>query len=96
MDNLSEFRLQIKSLDAELLSILSKRFEICLKMGRIKKKSKISVHQPDVEQDLKKFWLESVETLHCNVSTLEPEFIEKLFDLVLAYSKKIQTRLSAE
>ena len=82
---LADFRKKIDSIDMELLSLLSERMALAPEIAKIKQASSEPVLQPErvneVLQIRKEWALES---------NIDPDFIEKLFSLILKESMRLQ------
>ena len=83
--SLSELREQIDSLDAEILSLLSKRFELVKKIGQRKKAEKKEIFDPKREKDLLKNLSQKAQ-----IKKISSQFIEELFKLILKQSRLLQ------
>ena len=86
-NKLEDWRKQIDTLDEKILVLLAKRMNISSKIGRFKKKQKISILD-------KKRWEEILGTSFKNSETLglSKEFIQNLLNLIHKYSLEIQEK----
>jgi len=81
-EEIADWRQRIDSIDSEILKLLEERFEICKKIGEFKKENELPVE--DVERE--KQVIEHKKQL----SDLDDDFVEKLFELIMKESKRLQ------
>ncbi len=82
--SIETFRGEIRNCDNELLKILKKRFKLCLKIKKIKDRMSLPTKQQSVEDQLRLFWLSQEDDI------LSSDFLEKLLDVILDQSRKLQ------
>ncbi len=83
MKKLDELRLQIDSIDQEIVSLFEKRLEICKEIGKTKKENNIAILNTKREE----------EVIKKNSSLIKEEFKNsyiKLIKLIIEESKKVQ------
>lgn len=83
MKKLDELRLQIDSIDQEMVSLFEKRLEICKEIGKIKKENNLVILNTKREE----------EVIKKNSSLIKEEFKNsyiKLIKLIIEESKKVQ------
>ena len=84
-EKLPLLRNQIDQIDAQLLELMKKRFEIVGEVGKVKKGSALPTHQENRKQQVIEKWKNTASTLG-----LDPSFAEKLFEVIHSESVKIQ------
>ena len=82
---LQQFRDQIKTIDLEIIYLLSRRFENVKQIWSLKKELKLDVHQENRWNEL--LWDVLDESRD---RMLDDEFIIKIWNLIHEESKKIQ------
>lgn len=85
MVDMIEMRDKIDELDKQLLDVLEKRFEVTNEVGKFKAENKLPVEDKDREQKI-------IEKRSSQTS-LSQEFVEKLYGMIFAESKKLQQEL---
>ncbi len=91
LDELKSLRNQIDNLDAEVLKLLIKRFEIIKKIGNYKKKHNLPVLQKSrTESIINKVKL---ETQKCGYPS---EFFEKIYKSIIKSSCNVQNEILKE
>jgi len=83
--DLESLRREINRLDEELLKVISNRFRIVREIGRLKLENKIPITDSEREIELKARWLQVGRNLG-----LPEALIEKIFDLIVSFSKMLQ------
>jgi len=82
---IEELRNEIDKIDGEIINLLVRRKKIARNIGEIKKKGKIPILDPSREERLLKRVLDfAVER------GLNPEYVKKMYDLILTESKHEQ------
>lgn len=87
MKSLEELRLQIDSLDNELLQILQKRLGIVLEIGKLKEKSSTPIYHPEREKAI----IERLGKL-AEGGLLKKSAIEAIFLEIFAVSRNLERR----
>lgn len=85
MSSIEELRASISEVDEQVIALVAKRKEIALAIGNYKKQRNLPVFDAEREVLLHKF--------HDKISekyNLAPEFIAKLFELLIEESRKVQ------
>ncbi len=83
--NLNLLRGEIDMIDEQILKLLKKRFEIVVKIGKLKKMYKIRI--PDRARET-----EIIENLKNSASKygIDQQFVEKMLRMIISQSKRIQ------
>lgn len=79
-EKLGDFRGQIDEVDLEIIRLLEKRAEIAGKIGEIKRENNMPIRDEEREKEV-------VEKLG-GKSSLNPEFIEKLYAEIIRYCRE--------
>lgn len=82
---MDELRGRMKEITCEIFKLCGERLRVAKKIGEIKAKEKIPLEDSRIEEDLRKEVLK-----RCREYCLEEEFCERLFNLLIAESKKVQ------
>lgn len=82
---IKEHRKQIDEIDNQILELLKERFEISKKIGKYKKQNNLPIRNKKREKQL----LEKNKNKAKDFN-LKPDFVKKLFRLVLKESRRIQ------
>ena len=82
---IKEHRRQIDKIDNQILKLLKERFEISKKIGKYKKQNNLPVKNKKREKQL----LEKNKSKAKDFN-LKPDFVKKLFRLILKESRRIQ------
>lgn len=82
---LKKAREKIDEVDDAILASLKKRFEIVKEIGLLKKKEGIPIHDPEREKEMFSRFKE-----HALLYSLDSEFIENLWNVILKESREIQ------
>lgn len=85
MEKLAELRKEIDEVNNSLIDTLTKRKAIVLSIAKIKKENNIAVFDKKREQDL----LVKIQEISAKKG-LNPEFVKKVFELILENSKEEQ------
>ncbi|MBN1840932.1 MAG: shikimate dehydrogenase [Deltaproteobacteria bacterium] len=88
-DSLDQLRRKIESLDLELLRLLNERASVSLKIGRIKAKDGLDVHDPWREQVIFDYLAKH------NNGPLKAGEIQEIFQRIVSISKRIQSAVSS-
>lgn len=86
-DNLSRIRAAIDGVDDEMVLLLAKRRSLVLRLAEIKKNIDMPIHDPRRERRL----VSRAKALGASRG-LQKRFVETIFQLIIANSKKIQRR----
>ena len=81
---IDELRQEIDTIDTELVSLLNRRYAICLEIGRLKQSSGTEVLDSNREQKI-------INRL--NELSKYPDMIETLWPVIMAFSRNLQTNL---
>lgn len=84
---LQQFRDQVKTIDLEIIYLLSRRFENVKQIGLLKKELDLETHQEDRWKELLWDVLEEADE-----RMLDREFITNIWNLIHKESKKIQDK----
>jgi chorismate mutase len=84
---LHEIRVKIDSIDDEILSLLNRRAELSIQIGKIKEQFGMPVYSAEREELLIKNICEKSN------GPMAEEAIKKIFQLIIDESKKIQNRI---
>jgi len=82
---MDKIRIEIETLDKDLIKLLAKRMRLCEKLGKHKKNNNLPIVYKDRENDLLAFWCELAKE-----NRVSSGFIKKLLSLILKESIKIQ------
>ena len=83
MGELEKYRLEIESIDEQLIALICKRMEVSLKIGEYKKQNNVSIYNPKREEELKNKNLQKVEKQY-------QAGCEEIFSAILKVSKDLQ------
>lgn len=78
---MDEIRKQIQEIDQILIEKIAKRMELSQELGSLKKDRDLAIVDEEREKELFTFWRKTAEE-----KTLRPEFIEKLWIIILEES----------
>jgi len=81
-EQILEYREKINQIDEELLTLLEKRMNLSIKIGKIKRESKIPIENKQREKEI----LDKLK----EKSDLNKELIEGVYQQIFKESKKIQ------
>lgn len=87
MDGLKEYRETIDSLDRELVSLIEKRLEICLKVGLYKKERNLSILNAEREQQVLQKNLDYIKDSKYEI------YIKEILQSIMDESKKLQSEI---
>lgn len=82
---LKELRENIDEIDQRIIHLLEKRFDIVEKIAKLKSTHGLEIEDNAREDMVLKNWMKAT-------SKIQPEFIKKIVNLVLDYSKNIQSK----
>lgn len=85
MKYLNSLRKKINKIDNNLLKLISKRFEICKKIGKFKNKNNIKIYDKKREKLIFKNLKEKSKKYKLN-----EKCIEKVFKIIIKNSREIQ------
>lgn len=85
--SLQNFRHQIDRVDGQIVALLSQRQKLVVHVARFKKRQNLPISQSAREKQL----LASKRKL-AKLHSLNPNFVVRLFKLIIATSKKIETK----
>lgn len=88
MTTIEELRIKINELDESIIKKLSERKQIAIEIGKIKSSQDIDVTDNKREEELMRFY-EKLADQH----QLQPEFVKKLFTIIIANSRGLQNHL---
>lgn len=84
-EELVGYRAEIDALDAELVDVLARRFEVVRNVGVLKAKEGLSVVQPDRAQAVK----ERAAQMAADKG-LDPDFMFKFYELMIGYAHDLE------
>jgi chorismate mutase len=84
---LQQFRDQVKTIDLEIIYLLSRRFENVKQIWALKKELNLEIHQEDIWNTLLADILEESKERF-----LDEDFIKNIWNLIHAESKKYQEK----
>lgn len=82
---IEDLRNEIDNIDTELVSLLNRRYNACIEIGKLKQTIEKAVLDPNREQRI----IERLNTL-----SEHPEMVETLWPQIMAYSRKLQSNLN--
>jgi chorismate mutase/prephenate dehydratase len=85
LDELKIYRDAIDSIDKDLIRLIEKRLEICLKVGQYKKEKNIAILNEEREQQVLQKNLELIEDNKYEV------YIKEILQSIMDESKKLQS-----
>lgn len=85
MKTLNKLREEIDKIDNSIIKKLSKRKALSMKIGEIKSNTKQNI----IDSQREKRLMQSYESL-CDQYQLNPEFVKKLFKLIITNSRELQ------
>lgn len=88
MANLKDFREEIDKIDKNIINLLLERVEVVKDVAQYKKKHDLPIYNPEREAEL----LQS-RTKMAQDRGLDKEYIEKIFILLMEYSKYVQGKI---
>lgn len=86
--NLDQAREKIDEMDAKIVELLAKRFELCRKIGEYKKKNNLSIQDKDREKQIIKARAEKLKKLGFE----EEKFVQELFELIMKKCREVQKK----
>ena len=91
MPDLSKLRKEIDTIDDELTKLISKRFKVTKKVGKLKSQTKESVHQEDR-------WNQILMGLSLKADKLniDKQMLIDIWDIIHKYSKSQQQEITNE
>lgn len=91
MPDLSKLRKEIDTIDDELTKLISKRFKVTKKVGKLKSQTKESVHQEDR-------WNQILTGLSLKADKLniDKQMLIDIWDIIHKYSKSQQQEITNE
>ena len=84
---IKQLREKIDKIDADIIKKLSQRKKLALKIGKLKSKSEKSVIDKKREQQLINYYKKL-----CVKYNLQPQFVLKIFKLIIVNSRKLQKK----
>lgn len=85
-DNLRALRERINALDEQLLTLLNKRAQVALEIGKLKAKQGNKVYDPERERAV----IEHIDA--ANTGPLDKGAVEELFAAIITACREIQNR----
>lgn len=85
---IDDLRKQVSKIDSELITLLAKRMELSVQIGREKKASDIEIHQKTREMAV----LDSVKLL-ANSLGLSESVVTDIFVVIFAESRRLQSKM---
>ena len=83
-DTLNKLRLNINSIDNQIIKLLESRMKLCKQVGEYKKEHNLQVYSKSREEEV-------INRISSN-SNLDSNFIKNLWNLIMNYSKDIQNK----
>lgn len=80
---LEELRKEIDEIDRQWIDLLSKRISIAKQIALVKQQQKLSLYDQKREKQMKE-----EGCMFAKKRNLQPQFIDELFDRILAYTKQ--------
>jgi len=84
---MEKIRQQINKIDAQIISLMSRRMKFAKKIGKLKKKAGLPIWNKTREKKLRKIY-----SAKGKKGGLSEKFINQLFDLIFIESQRIQKR----
>ena len=91
MNKLDDLRGQIDAIDAELLPLLAKRFEIIQTVGTYKQQAGLEANVPQRRETVRANWVQFALS-----HKIDPVFINQLFDLIHDYALTVESEQGAQ
>ncbi|MCC7574024.1 chorismate mutase [Candidatus Woesearchaeota archaeon] len=88
MKTLTQLRKEIDKTDKEIIKQIRKRNKIVLEIGKIKKIKKLNIEDKNREKQQK----QKIEEL-AKKNEINPEFLKKMFKLIITNSKEQQQKI---
>jgi len=88
-DEFAEWRSRIDALDLQLIDLLNRRANCAIEIGRIKRRLRLAIYDPEREQVIVDMMLK------VNCGPLDPTGVRRLFERIIDESRRIE-RLTAE
>jgi len=88
MDGLTEFRMQLNALDAELIELLGKRIAICREVACFKRERGIPVLQSARVEEVKERCV-GIALRH----QVDPSFVRKLYTLIIDETCRVEDEI---
>jgi len=88
--DVNDWRKRIDELDAKLVELLNERSRFVAEIGRLKRKTKQPIYQPEREREI----LERVQAL--NRGPLRNEALKRLFERILDEARALEQEASGE
>jgi chorismate mutase len=85
VNNLNESRKQILVIDKQLIELMAQRQKLSLEIGQAKKELNMPVYDPVREEKLKIYHDKLAEESH-----LSPVMVNKVFEVIIEESRKVQ------
>lgn len=83
---LEKARTEIDDIDAEILKLLTKRLEICKRLGEYKKKNNLPVQNKERERQIIRERAQKLKELGFD----DEDFVQELFGLIMKKSREVQ------
>jgi chorismate mutase len=91
MPDLSKLRKEIDTIDDELTKLISKRFKVTKKVGKLKSQTKESVHQEDRWNQIL-----TGSSLKADKLNIDKQMLIDIWDIIHKYSKSQQQEITNE
>jgi chorismate mutase/prephenate dehydrogenase len=85
MQELTQLRDKINTIDSSLLSLLAERIAVVKEVGEFKKQNNIAIHDPKREEEL----LETLSEKARN-QNISPDFVRSLWKVIFAESYTVE------
>ena len=88
MEDLSTFRKALDAIDAQLIELLGRRFDICRQVANYKRLNQVPMMQPERIQEVQRRNAELAKT-----HALNPEFVRDLYALIIAEACRLEDQI---
>lgn len=80
---------RIDDIDERLIALIGERLELACELGRLKARAGLAIEDEERERILAALY-----ERHAHRAGLDPDFVQRVFETVLAESKRVQGRAS--
>ncbi len=88
MEDLSNFRRALDSIDTQLIELLGQRFDVCRQVANYKKQYKVPMMQPDRVKEVLRRNAELAKN-----HAVSPEFVRELYTLVIGEACRLEDEI---
>ena len=85
MNKLEELRSAISQIDAELIALIARRYQLSQQIGSYKHQHNLAVYDPSREAVLREFHAEE-----CRKNELASHVVARIFEILIEESRKFQ------